>query len=140
MIKNVIKTNGYYFADIKTSLIKNDERNSVKIIYDIDLGEKARISEISFIGDKKIKDRKLRNVITSEEARFWKFISPKIYIDKERIDLDKRLLTGYFKDNGYYNVKINSSFAKLIDDNNFELIFNIDSGSKIFFGEKLRDR
>ncbi len=135
LIKNVIKTNGYYFADIKTSLIKNDERNSVKIIYDIDLGEKAKISEISFIGDKKIKDRKLRNVITSEEARFWKFISPKIYIDKERIDLDKRLLTGYFKDNGYYNVKIENSFVEFKNNGSFKLIFNIESGKKFTFNK-----
>ena len=41
----------------------------------------------------------------------------------------------FYKNNGYYNVKINSSFAKLIDDNNFELIFNINSGAKVFFGE-----
>ena len=40
----------------------------------------------------------------------------------------------FYKNNGYYNVKINSSFAKLIDSNNFELIFNINSGPKVFFG------
>ena len=30
---------------------------------------------------------------------------------------------------------INSSFAKLIDKNEFELIFNIDAKSKIYFGD-----
>ena len=44
-------------------------------------------------------------------------------------------MNNFYKNNGYYNVKINSSFAKLIDDNNFELIFNIDSGHKIYFGK-----
>jgi outer membrane protein insertion porin family len=43
-------------------------------------------------------------------------------------------LKNFYKNNGYYNVKVNSTFAKLIDDNNFELIFNIDSGPKIYFG------
>ena len=35
----------------------------------------------------------------------------------------------------YYNVVVNSSFAKVNDDQSFELIFNIDANSKLFFGE-----
>jgi outer membrane protein insertion porin family len=135
LIKNVIKTNGYYFAEIKTSLIKNEERNSVKLIYDIDLGDRAKISEISFIGDKKIKDRKLMNVITSEESRFWKFISNRSYVDKKRIDLDRRLLIGYFKDNGYYNVKVENSFVEFKNNGSFKLIFNIEAGNKFIFNK-----
>ncbi len=135
LIKNVIKSNGYYFSEIKTSLIRNVERNSVKLIYDVDLGERAKISEISFIGDKKIKDRKLKNVITSEESRFWKFISNKTYVDKERINLDKRLLVGYFKDKGYYNVKVEDSFVEFKNNGSFKLIFNIESGNKFTFNK-----
>ena len=47
-------------------------------------------------------------------------------INKNSVFLDERLLKNFYKNNGYYDVKINSSFAKLLDDNNFELIFNID--------------
>jgi len=130
LIKNTIKSSGYYFADIKTSLIKNEEQNSVRLIYDIDLGDKAKISEITFIGDKKIKDRKLRNVITTEETRFWKFISNRTYLDNQRINLDKRLLTGYYKDEGYYNVEIQNSFVEFKDNGSFKLIFKIDAGEK----------
>ena len=48
---------------------------------------------------------------------------------------DERLLKNFYKNNGYYNVVINSSFAKLIEENTFELIFNIDAGPKFFFGD-----
>ena len=44
LIKNVVKSNGYYFAKVKTSIIKNKEKNSIKLIYDIDLGKKAKIN------------------------------------------------------------------------------------------------
>ena len=64
----------------------------VDLIFDINLGKKAFIGEIVFLGDKKFKSRKLRNVIVSEENKFWKFISQKRFINKERIELDKRLL------------------------------------------------
>ena len=75
-LKNILKINGYYFSKIK-SKVKNNVNNTVDLKYEIDLGEKAYISSIKFIGDKKIKDRKLKNIIVSEESKFWKFISKK---------------------------------------------------------------
>ena len=53
----------------------------------------------------------------------------------DRIKLDKRLLRNFYLNKGYYNVKINSSFAKMTDEQSFELIFNIDAKSKLFFGD-----
>ena len=135
LIKNIIKSSGYYFAEINTSAIKNAEQNSIKLIYDIDLGDKAKINEIQFIGDKKIKDRKLINVITSEESKFWKFISNRVYLDKDRINLDKRLLTRYYQNNGYYNVNIENSFVEFKNNGSFKLIFKINSGKKFTFNK-----
>ena len=133
-LKNILKVNGYYFSEIN-SKIKKNENNTLNLRYEINLGEKAFITKIKFIGDKKIKDRKLKNVIISEESKFWKFLSNKKYVDANRIKLDENLLKNYYKNNGYYSVNVNSSFAQLIDSNNFELVFNIDAGSKYKFKE-----
>ena len=131
-LKNILKINGYYFSKIK-SKVKNNENNTVDLKYEISLGEKAYISSIKFIGDKQIKDRKLKNIIVSEENKFWKFISNKKFVDSNRIKLDEKLLLNYYKNNGYYNAKVYSSYAQLIDSNNFELVFNINAGEKFKF-------
>ena len=89
--------------------------------------------KISFIGDKIFKDNKLRNVIISEEYKFWKFISGRKYLNEQSINFDKKLLKNFYLNKGYYNVEINTTFAKLIDDKEFELIFNIDAKEKIYF-------
>ena len=133
MNKN-LKDRGYYFSNID-SKIEYLEDNKLNLIFDIQLGNKAKIKKISFIGNKVFKDSKLRSLITSEEYKFWKFISGKKFLNENLVNFDKRLLTNFFINNGYYNVKINSSFAKLVNDDSFELIFNIDAGEKIFFGE-----
>ena len=57
---------------------------------EIDQGKKARIKQIQFIGDKKIKDKRLLEVIASEEHKFWKFISRKVYLNQSLINLDKK--------------------------------------------------
>ena len=132
-IKNIIKKNGYYFSKIETTLTTNNEQNSVRLIYNINLGKKAKIKDISFVGDKKIKNKKLKNIIVSEEARFWKIISNKKYLDEERINLDKRLLLNYYKNEGYYLAKIENSFVESLDDDSFKLIFNINAGKKYVF-------
>ena len=135
LVKNTLTSAGYYFAEIDTKSILNDELNSIQIIYDVNLGSKAEIGQIQFVGDKKIKDGKLRNVITSEESKFWKFLSQSVYLNKDRIELDKRLLKNFYKNNGYYNVNIENSFVEYNNNNSFKLIFNINAGKKFTFNE-----
>ena len=133
-IENILKSLGYYNSSLNV-LVNKLDNNLINITYNIDLGKKSKIKKITFIGNKVFKDKKLRRVITSTEYKFWKFISGRKFLNENQVFFDERLLTNFFKNNGYYNVKIKSSFAKLIDDNNFELIFNIDSGPKIYFGK-----
>ena len=133
-IKIFLKDIGYYFSKIE--ILKEDlEDNKVNIIYNISLGEKAKIKKISFIGEKIFKDKKLKAVILSEEYKPWKFITGKKYLNESMISYDERLLKNFYLNKGYYNVIVNSSFAKMNDDQSFELIFNIDANSKLFFGE-----
>ncbi len=134
LIKNILKSNGYYFVDIKTSITENNN-NTVDLIYDINLGEIAKIKKISFIGDKKFRDNTLRNVIISEETKFWKFLTRNKFLDTNRVKTDTFKLNKFYKNRGYFDVKIKSTTAVINDKNQFELIFNIDSGEKYFFNE-----
>ena len=133
-IQYILKNLGFYNSNLEI-LIEQSKNNLVNITYNIELGKKSKIKKITFIGDKIFKDNKLRRIITSTEYKFWKFISGRKYLNQNSVLLDERLLKNFYKNNGYYNANINSSFAKLLDDNTFELIFNINSGSKFFFGD-----
>ena len=133
-IQNILRQSGFYLSSIETLIAKNDN-NTIDLVFQIDLGEKAFIGEIIFIGDKKFKSRKLRNVIISEEDKFWKFISQKRYINKERIELDKRLLINFYKNKGYFKANIESDTIQYDENNNFRLVFKIDAGKKYFFNK-----
>ena len=127
-IKNALNRSGYYFAKVAVT-IKENNNDTLDLIYTIETGEKALIKNIKFTGEKVFKDRKLRSVIVSEENKFWKFISNKKYLDVNRIELDKRLLKNFYLNKGYYNVDIESSSA-VFNENSFELIYNIKSGNE----------
>ena len=133
-IINDLKLLGYFFSKVDV-VIETLNDNKVNLIYEIDMGEKAKIKKISFIGDKIFKDRKLRSIIVSEEYKFWKFISGKKFLNQSLIELDERLLKNFYLNKGYYNIEINTSFAKLVDEkeSSFELIYNINANKKHVF-------
>ena len=135
LIESILKQNGYYFAKIVSTLETDETLNSVKIVLNIDLGKKAKIKEIVFLGDKKFKDKKLLELIASEEHKFWKFISNKVYLNQSLIDLDKNLLENFYKNRGYYNIKILNSYAEFDKNGFFKLIFNINAGKKYYFNK-----
>ena len=134
-ITNALKSGGYYFTKITPSIYKNEKLNSVELIIDVSLGDKAKIKKISFIGDKKVKDKRLLSVIASEEHKFWKFVSNKVYLNQSLINLDVRLLLNYYKNLGYYKAKVNNSFAEFDEKGFFKLIFNVDAGDQYFFND-----
>lgn len=133
-IKSIMKRSGYYFVSVDLNVIEADN-SSVILSYQIDLGKKAKIRKINFIGKKIFKNRKLRNVIVSEEYKPWKFLTSKKFLNEDRIQLDRRLLKNYFLNRGYFNVKISTSFVEYLSDNEFDLTYSIDAGEKIFFND-----
>ena len=133
-ILSYLKNEGYFFSKIISSYDDLGD-NKIDLFYKVDLGQKAKISKISFLGNKIFKDNTLRNIILSEEYKFWKIISGKKFLNENLINLDQRLMENFYKNKGYYRVNINSSFANYLGNNKFELIFNIDSGKKYYFND-----
>ena len=125
LIKEYLKDIGYYFSEVQT-VVENMDNNLVNVVHKIEMGNKAKIKKISFIGNKIYKDNKLKSLIISEEYKFWKFISGRKYLNEQTIKFDTRLLKNFYLNKGFYDVEINSSFAKLLNNQEFELIFNIN--------------
>ena len=134
LILNYLKDLGFYFSSI-SSTVEDLGNNKVNIFYNVDLGKKARVTKITFIGDKIFKDSKLRGVIVSEEYKIWKVVSGKKFLNEKMVKLDERLLTNFYKNKGFFNVNVNSSFANFLGDDKFELIYNITAGNKYFFND-----
>jgi outer membrane protein insertion porin family len=133
-ILNIFKTQGYYFVKIDVATNTNDN-NSIDLIFDIDRGKKASIKKINFIGNNSFSERKLLSVITSEENKFWKFISKNKFLNSQRIELDKRLLKNYYLEKGFYEVEISDAYSSLINDKSFDVTFNIKEGKIYYFGD-----
>ena len=128
-IKKLYASIGYNFTEVETK-IRELDKNNVDLIFEIKRGDITTISKISFIGDKKIREKRLRDVIASQEDKFWKFISKNTRYSKNLINLDVRLLSNYYKSIGYYDVRVTSNTAEIKGRDNVELTYSIDAGKR----------
>ena len=129
IIKKLYSSLGFNFLEIK-SKVESFPKKRVNVYFEIEKGEKTKISKISFKGDRKLRDRRLRDIITSQEAKFWKVLTRNTNLNESNISLDKRLLTNYYKSIGYYDVKVLSEIIELKDDFQAEITFNINAGTR----------
>ena len=128
-IKNLYSSIGYNSSKIETKVKKIDEE-SFDLLIEIDRGKQTKISTIKFLGNKSIRSKRLKDVIASEEDKFWKFISRNTNLSESLINLDKRLLTNYYKSLGFYFVKVNSNLAQLDESGNANLVYSIEEGNR----------
>ena len=134
LIRKLYSSIGYNNSKIETKIKRIDE-NNLDLIIELDKGNITKISSIKFIGDKKIRDKRLRDVIASEEDNFWKVISSNTKFSQNLVDLDIRLLTNYYKSIGYYNVEINSSSGEINKEGNIDLVYSIDAGKRFIISK-----
>ena len=129
LMKLIYSASGYNFAQIEAK-VEKFSNNRVNLLFNINRGDKTFINQISFIGDKKIRESRLRNIIVSEENKFWKFLSKNTFYSPSNIDLDKRLLLNYYKSLGYYDVQILSNSSETINKQSIKLTYSINAGPR----------
>ncbi len=128
-IKNLYASVGYNSAEVEAKIKKIDNDN-FDLLFEIDRGEQTKIKSISFIGNNSIRGNRLRDVIASEEDKFWKIISKNTNLSENLINLDVRLLTNYYKSLGFYDAKVNSNMAQINKLGKAELIYSIEEGDR----------
>ena len=129
-IKKLYSSLGYNFVkiDAKSKII--DDSN-LDLIIEIERGIQTKISSINFIGNDTIRSRRLKDVIASEENKFWKVISKNTNFSKNLTNLDTRLLENYYKSIGFYDVTVNSSNVEIDDKKGYaKIIYSIDEGTR----------
>ena len=129
MIKKIYASIGFNFTNVEAKIERFND-NRVNLVYFLDKGKKTNIVKINFIGDKKIKDKRLRDIIVSEENKFWKVLSKNTFLNYSNIELDKRLLINYYKSIGYYDVQVLSNNAEVSKKNLTNLTYTINAGTR----------
>ncbi len=130
LIKSFYSSLGYNFAKVEAKVKKINNEN-LDLLIEINRGEQTKISTIKFLGNENIRSKRLKDLIASEEDKFWKFISKNTNLSNNLIELDKRLLINYYKSIGYYDIKVSSNIAQINKEGgNADLIYILEEGTR----------
>jgi outer membrane protein insertion porin family len=134
-ISEIYLKSGRFLTKIEPKIIQK-EQNRVEIIFDIFEGPKAKISDIYLIGNEAFSDSDLKNVISTKETKWWKFLSSSDSYDSDRIEFDKEKLRIFYTSNGYADFAAISSIAQISPKKDrFFISFLIEEGIKYNIGK-----
>ncbi|MCA3244646.1 MAG: outer membrane protein assembly factor BamA [Alphaproteobacteria bacterium] len=128
------RARGRFTTQVNAQLIQRDQ-NRVDVIYAIKEGEKTRIADISFVGNRKFSDSDLSAVIATKTSAWWRFLSSNDAYDPTRLEVDRDLLRRFYLQRGYADVQVTSAVAELSRDRkDFVITYTIFEGPQYDFG------
>jgi outer membrane protein insertion porin family len=135
-IVELYRRSGRISARVTPEIIELPQKR-VDLIFKIEEGPKSGILSVNFLGNKAFSDNDLRDVVVTEESRWYKFFSSsQANYDPDRLEYDKEQLRKHYRNRGYYDFRVSSAVAELAPDRNgFVVTYTLDEGPKYKFGK-----
>ena len=132
---DIYRVTGRFGVKVQPQLVML-EQNRVDLIFEIDEGNISKISKISFIGNDKFSDSKLRDVIQSKEDAFYRFLTSDGTYDPDRLNFDGELLRRFYLNNGFIDFQVVSTVGELsTGEDSFAVTFTLDEGKRYKLGK-----
>ena len=121
---------GRFAATVEPKIIEL-EQNRVDVVFEITENDTALVSRINFVGNRAFSDSRLKEVVATREAAWYRPFSSSDSYDPERLSFDRELLRRYYLRQGYADVQITTSSAELAPDRSaFFVTYTIDEGRR----------
>jgi outer membrane protein insertion porin family len=134
MLQNYRK-NGNFNASVEPKVIQLDQ-NKINLVFEIDEGNEVLVRKIVFQNNKEFKSYELKNIISTKETAWWKFLESADVYDPTRIDYDKELLRQHYLNSGFVDYKLNSVISEMTaEKDGFFITYNLKEGDRYAFGD-----
>ena len=135
-IVNKFKKDGFINTKVNFNMLEDSlKNNTFKMLVNVDLGERVKIKDIDFEGNKIFSDKKLRSQLKKTKKsfplRFWK----KSKLLEEEYAEDKQNLLDFFKEKGFRDARIIKDSLSMNDDNTLSINFKVEEGNRYYFGD-----
>jgi outer membrane protein insertion porin family len=125
---------GRFDATVTPNIIKLSD-NRVNVVFQCNDGTQTLISRITFIGNQHFSQGKLREVISTRQQAWFRFLSSTDQYNPERVEYDEELLRQFYLHEGYADFQMNSANAELAPDRkSFYLTYNFTEGPRYRIG------
>ncbi len=110
-IAEIYRVRGRLAATVTPKVIRRDG-NRVDLVFEITEGKVVEIERLSFVGNRAFSDRRLRQVLQTKQAGFLRAIIQRDSFVAERIEVDKQMLTDFYRSRGYIDFQVTDATAE----------------------------
>jgi len=133
-IADVYVQKGFYLATVDYE-VKPVNESEVDVWFTVDEKAKVKIREVQFIGNSAISDDELRGAIATRRQDALSFLNDSGTYSQEAFERDLLLVSAYYWDRGYANVKVGTPQLRLSRDKQFMyLSIPVDEGPVFTIG------
>lgn len=134
-IKGYYREKGYYNIDVKINRIQDTLiNNSELFLIDVNTGNKVKIKEIDFEGNKSVPAWKLRAAMKDTKRRGLFRIFKRSKFNMSAYETDKEAALDKLRGTGLRDVYYSVDSVYQIDDKNLGIQFKVEEGNKYLFG------
>jgi outer membrane protein insertion porin family len=120
-IKDLYIDKGFYLAQVAYELLRVSE-TEVDVLFVVKEFAKVEVRRINFIGNKIASSDDLRGVMQTQEGGWFSFLTSSGTYKQDAFDRDLMLITAYYYDHGYINVKLAKPQVSLSGDKRYMYI------------------
>ncbi|HBT89687.1 outer membrane protein assembly factor BamA [Desulfobacter sp.] len=127
-LKRLYYEKNYYNCRISYD-VKPLKNHQADIIFNIDEGEKVKITKIEFEGNKYFDDDDIKDEMKIKEKGFWSFITSSGELNETELDNDVLRIESFYNNNGFINVKVSDPVVNMGTEE-ITIQFKIDEGEQ----------
>ncbi|MBL7472412.1 outer membrane protein assembly factor BamA [Robertkochia sediminum] len=133
---NKYKKEGYLNTKVNINTIPDTtQANGVKMVINVDTGEKVKINDIQISGNEKLNNAKVKKSMKNTKEKFFGRFWKKSKFIPEDYQEDLKGIVNKYKENGYRDARIVSDSIIYNDDNTISIAIDVEEGSRYYFGD-----
>ncbi len=134
IIKRFYAEKGFLKCEVTPEVRKDTIiKNAIRVVFNVNKGDKVRIKTINFYGNDHVKDFKLAKAMKNTKSnKIYNFFKSKKFKEKEYATDRKEVLTP-FNEAGYRDARLIKDSIYYITPNRLGIDFYFDEGEKYYF-------
>ena len=121
---------GHFNATVTPNIIKLSD-NRVNVVFVCTDGDLTKVSRITFVGNRHFSQGTLREIVSTRQSAWFRFLSSSDQYNSDRVQYDEELLRQFYLHQGYADFTMNSANAELSPDRkSFYLTYNFTEGPR----------
>ena len=135
-VQKLYEDKGYFLAKIEPQVVDVAKGESVRVVFKIQENDKVKVKKITLLGNRKLKDGKLKGFMGTTESGYFSFLSGSGSYKQDQFDREMTTLRVIYFNEGFVQVKIDRPQVYITPDKKgIYITIRIDEGEQYNVGD-----